>query len=219
MRLTTRKRMENYSLEIYKLDQDIKSSLSDFLAPAEISYYQNILHETRKLQFLNSRFFLKKKLSQVLNVPASDIDFDLLGEGKLILKNPDSFLDFNISHTDHFMALGYSSKGYIGVDIEHLRKPNNLQDIMKKVFNPDEIRQVNNSANANLSFVKLWSAKEALIKASAGGVFKHAMQVHLDIEGLQVINVPREFGLASDWTFSLFESVPGHIVSVAFKNK
>ena len=75
--------------------------------------------------------------------------------------------EFNISHSGNYVVVAFSNQK-IGVDIEKIAE----FDIASVTdnFHPDEIEYINSSANTFESFFKIWTRKEAYLKATGKGI-------------------------------------------------
>jgi len=190
----------------YSLD-DLKNSpcllLADFknislpdspiyLDDAELKRLKNISIPAKADHFKKSRWFLKKNLASLLSIPVDAISFDLVGEGRPVLKRNLGKIDFNISHTEEYLLAGFGLNCSVGVDIEKFRERTNWLAVGEKVFTRNEM---NSLRTLELKcFSQLWSLKEALLKAHAGGVFKNAKQLEFEWEGNWVLKkTPKNF--------------------------
>ncbi|MGL5388517.1 MAG: 4'-phosphopantetheinyl transferase family protein [Enterobacterales bacterium] len=73
--------------------------------------------------------------------------------------------EFNISHAGVWAVCAYNPLGDIGVDIEK-RVPIDIHDY-QDVLTPEEFTQL--AQGGNVDFFRLWSLKEAIIKADGRG--------------------------------------------------
>lgn len=76
-------------------------------------------------------------------------------------------LHFNLSHC-HTAVLCAISSQPVGVDVEHIRTAR--PDLLRYTMNQDEQQQILASAHPDLTFTKLWTRKEALLKLTGEGV-------------------------------------------------
>ncbi len=116
-------------------------------------------NDCRKRQWLLSRLLVKKFYGE-------QCEIDYLPGGKPVLKGRVGHI--SISHTADCLALAYSEKSAIGIDIEQW-SPRALRLSGRFLF-PEEYTTSENEATA------LWSAKEAVYKLADG-----AYQVVSDI--------------------------------------
>ncbi len=79
----------------------------------------------------------------------------------LALIPDESGVSTSFSYTSHYMAMALSFSGAVGVDIEDTRKQFDFKDVAENFFTQQECRNLLSSED----FYKVWTAKEALIKA------------------------------------------------------
>lgn len=115
-------------------------------------------------------------LSQLLDMQPSEMIFDKGPHGKPLLKNvnPKSRLplplDFNLSHSGDWAVAAFSP-GKIGIDVENRRRTNDVLAIADRYFFAKELADMLAVAgNERESFFKLWTLKEAYIKARGEGL-------------------------------------------------
>lgn len=86
-------------------------------------------------------------------------------EGRPIIQGD---FDFNISHSGDYVVCVFSTKHQVGIDIERM-KPISLE-LLSDYFNPNEWKEIQYSQNREESFYKLWTKKEAIVKADGRGL-------------------------------------------------
>lgn len=77
-------------------------------------------------------------------------------------------LDFNISHSGHWVLLAVARRGPVGVDVERQAPSRDLVGIAKRYFSPEEAECVEHEGPA--AFYRFWTAKEAALKAAGTGI-------------------------------------------------
>ncbi|MBC7525486.1 MAG: 4'-phosphopantetheinyl transferase superfamily protein [Flavobacterium sp.] len=77
--------------------------------------------------------------------------------------------DFSVAYTDGCTVLVFSDKGSIGVDIEKVKSIDLIH--YKNYFTTREWEIINTAPTIELEFYKLWTRKEALVKAMGVGFF------------------------------------------------
>jgi 4'-phosphopantetheinyl transferase len=101
---------------------------------------------------------------------------------------------FNLSHSASSVVVALvesTDKGAVGVDIECFRQMDDLESMIEMVCHPDEMQQLDICDDRSKGFFKLWTAKEALLKACGSGL----------IDDLNRINCQQS--LLSDQSYSL----------------
>ncbi|PWK23852.1 4'-phosphopantetheinyl transferase [Arcicella aurantiaca] len=76
--------------------------------------------------------------------------------------------DFNISHSAQYAVCAFSKKYSIGIDIEKI-KPISLE-FLQSFFNQDEWAELHQNENTQEQFYRLWTKKEAVVKADGRGL-------------------------------------------------
>lgn len=128
-----------------------------------------LISYTRELR----RLPLVKILAAYLRVEAVDVDLvdGEFGRPALALRHGRS-LDFNWSHSGDRALVVVAHGMAPGIDIERLRdRPRALQ-VADRYFRPDETARLAAlpDADRSLAFLRLWTAKEAVLKALGRGI-------------------------------------------------
>ncbi len=119
-----------------------------------------------KVQCTKAYLLLRRALLEEYRI-RDDSEFGYGRNGKPYLKNhPD--IHFNLSHCKEAVMCAVDDHP-IGCDIESItRKPDIL--LMKKTLSLSEQERVFATENPELEFMKLWTAKEAVIKLTGEGL-------------------------------------------------
>lgn len=96
-------------------------------------------------------------------------DFSVEKKGKPYLHDFPN-INFNISHCNGAVCCIFGNSP-VGVDIQEVRKLN-MSSAMK-VCSSAEIERINNAAEPDLEFCRIWTVKEALAKLSGDGIFRN----------------------------------------------
>jgi 4'-phosphopantetheinyl transferase len=130
--------------------------------------------EAPRRRFLIARAALRRLLGTYLDMPAAEITLTYGPRGKPLLggTNAAGSLQFNVAHT-HDLALVAVTRGCgVGVDIERLRAVSHLEAIARRYFHPAEVSEILGAPaeTRNETFLRCWTAKEAVIKAVGTGL-------------------------------------------------
>ena len=99
--------------------------------------------------------------------------FDYGAHGKpTLVGHPDIY--FNLSHCHEAVACVVDTVP-VGIDVESLS--NYDTEIVKEVMNDEEQRQIVCSPTPRLTFLRLWTMKESLLKMSGEGIVDDMRQV------------------------------------------
>lgn len=147
-------------------------------------------------------------------------------------------LQFNISHTPSLIACGVTIEAQIGIDVEEKqrRMRNNILSLACRFFSPTEIEYLHSFSGSERQmqeFIKLWTLKEAYVKALGRGFseapFREFSIQYQRSESKQfhnfgyasriVVNVSSASeGLTSNWAFALFELESSHFAALCIES-
>jgi 4'-phosphopantetheinyl transferase len=151
-------------------------------------------------RFIASRGLLRLTLAHYLTANAVDLRFCNGEFGKPLLV--DHHLYFNLSHTADIIALAVSDLPDIGIDIELIQPRDRLTAVAYRCFSPQEFQawQRTPSHLQPALFYRLWTKKEAFVKAVGRGIALGLHECEIECpEGLRFAKIPSAFGLAGDW--------------------
>ena len=150
----------------------------------------------------------------------------LTGEwGKPEIAGPslDPPLYFNLSHTDGFAVCVAGRVRQLGVDVENLNRKASCEELAKRFFAPAEyehLRSVPPSLQRE-TFFRIWTLKEAYIKAEGKGLSIPLDSFHFQFSPQD----PAEVTLKSNaeltpplWSFFEFQPGSQYRISMAVKN-
>lgn len=142
------------------LSEDEKLRASKFLRPRD------------QARFIAARALLRRCLGRALGLAAEDLVFEYEATGRPYLVGVDAAPDFNVSHSEDAVLIAISSVGRVGVDIEAIRAIDNLDRMAAQVMHPVEWQSFTGlSKDQRIAhFFRLWTRKEALLKARGVGL-------------------------------------------------
>ena len=151
--------------------------VNDFMG--QLSAYQLFLNEEELIKnqhdhFIIARGMLRRLLAYYLKCHPKELVFEYEKKGKPCLKNNDLF--FNLSHA-HQKIIYVFSKKKVGIDIEFKKRDVNFLKIAERFFSLSESEYLKSLPSAQLldMFYRLWTCKEAYVKALGEGIssFQH----------------------------------------------
>ena len=158
-----------------------------------------------------TRGVLRMLLASYVGTPPREISFRYNQHGKPGLKQPAvNDFHFNTSHSRDCAVFAFTRAGEVGVDIEGVQKEMpRRDDIVRRYFAPGEQRQFFELPEPERAraFFKLWTRKEAFVKARGTGLFSGLDQFAVSLDA------PRVTGMnASDsqWWMKELPSIAGH---------
>ena len=125
-------------------------------------------------RFIVRRTLLRQLAAGYVNQPAASLEFTTTAAGKPQLATParSGILQFNLSVAANRALCGFAWNTALGVDLARWRAPFDWREIVTSFFQPAEaahIRQLPPPDQERV-FYKLWTLKEALVKARGGGL-------------------------------------------------
>jgi 4'-phosphopantetheinyl transferase len=174
--------------------------------------------ERVRRQYITARGLLRQLLGAYLNIPGIRVPIDYEDTGKpFVVGRP---LSFNLSHSENLAAFAFTASGRLGVDIEVERTVANADALVERFFTEPEL-QAYQGLEADLrprAFLKMWTRKEALLKAMGQGI--HALDaceitVHPD-EPARVLCLP-EAGDCTAWTLADWQPQTGFLGAIAYE--
>jgi 4'-phosphopantetheinyl transferase len=111
-------------------------------------------------------------IAQYLQIEPDVVELRRAETGRPMLASPASNLRFSASHSGDALLLGFALGDCIGVDIECLRPRPNVLELARRFFTAPEADTLDAIPlpEREDAFYRLWTAKEALIKAIGHGL-------------------------------------------------
>jgi len=154
-------------------NERILAACNDLLEPQEKNRAQRFVSVPARHRFVVSRAVLRK----IIRIYRPELPPDFVIShgpfGKPHLESPEqeSPLRFNVSHSGNFALLGFSHDAEIGVDIEEQRQLEGMVGMARTVFTEPEVEQLLSLSEParQMFFYRLWTCKEAWLKAAGTG--------------------------------------------------
>jgi len=125
-------------------------------------------------QFIIAHAALRTLLAKYQQHPAHDLCFIEGERGKPVLDtcHHPAPLHFNLSHSGDYALLALCRNHPVGVDIEQQNEIRDAPGLIKRFFTPVEAHALEGLSGAALldRFYRLWTCKEALLKAEGVGI-------------------------------------------------
>lgn len=142
-----------------------------------------------KKRFTAARATLRQILSVYLSLPASDIRFAYTEHEKPHLGMTDSnSLEFNLSHSGDLAIYAFTLNHAVGIDIEKM-KDTYQQTVAERYFSARENADLLSLPLEErvLGFYRVWSRKEAMIKAVGKGLHLPLASFSVSVHGHQEV--------------------------------
>lgn len=160
------------------------------------------------MPFLRTRFAVARGTLRILagkylGTAPNELAFRYGAQGKPELDG----LHFNISHSGDRLAAAFSVDSPLGLDIEELSPRLHTRDIAERYFSSRERNELETSGDEEFlrRFYRLWTAKEAVMKATALGFALELSKIEIGLDPLRLVSL--DWDGPCDW--ELLDVAPG----------
>jgi 4'-phosphopantetheinyl transferase len=203
--------------KVHHLDLDAHTLLSR----DELERVARFRFESDRQNFLFCRSMLRILLASYLGTSPAELRFAYSAHGKPSLAKPSGNLEFNVTHSDGMVLFALSLRKRVGVDVEHIRRDLNVEEIAGRFFSASEKHALMRSSDMHDAFFHCWTRKEAFVKARGEGLScpleSFDVSVTADTQEVALITRPdaRE---AQSWRLWSLNSFPGYAAAVAVES-
>lgn len=193
-----------------------KNALHALLSPPEVRRCEAFRRGSDRERFATARGFLRLLLGRICDADPRALAFRQGPHGKPEMDGPGT-VSFNLSHAGDHVLVGLAAPdASIGVDVE-ARRPVDDLDALISCLHPEEaatLASLDPLAKAQ-AFVRLWTCKEAVLKATGQGLSLplEAFWVDLPAVGRPILRQPPCHG--ASWLLWRCDTAPGLSCAVA----
>jgi 4'-phosphopantetheinyl transferase len=190
----------------------------NLLSPDELERARRFVFEKDRNHFITARGFLRTILGNYLQLEPAQIEFVYGPYGKPALKPGiiNKALEFNLSHSKDLAVYAFNWDQKLGVDLEYVQPMPNMAGFAELYFSPRETAFINalSGSEKEQAFFKLWTGKEAFLKANGSGLTEPLNQVEISLQTWKTFtqNTGR-----THWHLEIFTPVPGYQAALAFE--
>ena len=151
--------------------RDVDRFSREYLSPDEDARRRRYRNREAAERYVVTRSLTRIVLSEHLGIPARDIRVSRTEAGKPIVTRG---AHFNVSHSGDLVVLALSDARPVGVDVERKREVVRVQALVARWLTETERAEVArltaHGASASDAFLRVWSLKEARLKALGVGI-------------------------------------------------
>lgn len=167
-------------------------------------------------RFLTSRASLRSLLSGYLGVPPGELRLAYGEQGKPALREPETDLAFNLSHSGDLLLLAFGRGRELGIDVERTGRDVSWERVAGRFFERRELEALRAlpAAARRQAFFRGWTRKEAFVKATGRGVTQglRTFAVSLDPDAAALTWI--QDGDPADWGMADIDAGPGYAAAL-----
>ena len=202
-------------------DTELLNAYHQLMTSDEHARWERYRFDKDKHQHRVTRALVRHTLSRYApHIAPADWRFTCNSHGKPSIVNslPEA-LEFNLSHTQNRVALAVTRMQEIGVDVEKIKPVDQVRGLAAGCFTENENRYIfsDSSDEVMWRFFKLWTLKEAYIKACGRGL-------SISLQALSFLPLANPLTLSfheehqddpARWSFRTWQMSPEHLLSIA----
>ncbi len=180
--------------------------------------------EKDRNRFIAGRAILRTLLGNYLKMEPAQIKFNygVYGKPALETRHNQGDLQFNLSHSNDEAAYIFNWDQPVGIDVEYMRPMMDMDDVALQFFTPNEYSFIQSLPKDQKQefFFKLWTCKEAFLKANGSGLTVPINQVEvlLTTEGIaSLTSIGSDQEIAPNWRLELFAFIKDYQASFAIQ--
>ncbi len=206
-----------YVANLSELNVPTQAEAEELLPEAEYLSTQKFVTEALKNNAILTKILTRKILAKYLGLHAKAIPIIRAEFEKPHLAPPYQNFQFNLSHTKTYFALAITKDTPIGIDIESMSKKTDILAISKRFFHPEEHEQVLKADNQEDCFYRIWTQKEALVKAIGSGISFGLENFCVDATNAKVTSINHDQYQATDFYSQLMRLPDEHYLCITTK--
>lgn len=206
------------------MSSDIINKFEGYLNEEDTGQIERLKFEHLRKREIITKGLLRLLISNYLNLNPVDIEFTNNKFGKPFISNSNSGLQFNISHSDDTAVFAFSRTTEIGTDIEKVKVIEDMEGVMNLCFTEYEKRWFNagNDESKVETFYKIWTIKEAFIKAIGRGFSFDPKDIELTNEPgdhILIRNITSDEFSGKTYHVRTLDSIPGYVISLVYEGE
>jgi 4'-phosphopantetheinyl transferase len=188
------------------------------LCEAELMRADRFRFPVLRRRFMAGRGALRAILAGYLSTEPQKLTFSYGLHGKPSLLNSSTNIQFNVSHSDGLMVAAICREWPIGVDIEKEDARFHAASIAARYFCERERHEIarGDEQAGHRAFFQLWTAKEAVLKATGLGLTLELSKLDIGLRPLRVLTLEdsgKNHGVT--WHLTAFSPAEGYSGALA----
>jgi 4'-phosphopantetheinyl transferase len=132
-------------------------------------------------------------------------------------------IDFNLSHARDHVLIAIARQQPLGVDLERIDRRIKIEDLARRYFSSAEADALETlpAELRRAAFLRLWTCKEAVLKALGAGLSFGLEKVSFDLDAggmtTALSDIAPEAGPREEWRIARLEPAPGFLGALAWR--
>lgn len=214
-------RLEPDTLHVWGFALDGESEVIEccraLLSAQERQRADRFVFERDRTRYTVAHGVLRCLLARYCGIHAESLEFEASAAGKPVLRNGPG-PHFNLTHSEDGALVGVSATRELGIDLERVRGNIEAHAISRHYFFGSEREAIAASATPDITFLRYWVAKEAVLKAQGIGLgfpLDRFRVAFLPGDETARIDTFDSTALSGDWTVRMLPSENGWLAAVA----
>jgi 4'-phosphopantetheinyl transferase len=175
--------------------------------------------------FIVARGMLRIFLASYLDLQPEQLGFTYLPAGKpQLAENLKKRIYFNLAHSHEFVLYAFSPNRNVGIDIEHIRPIDDIEQIAQRTFSAIENYELKRLPPEQIleGFFNCWTRKEAYIKAIGDGLSFPLRRFDVSLTPGEPAKIRSIFGSkeeAARWFISELQRANGYAAALVVEGK
>jgi len=172
-----------------------------------------------RIMFLCGRIMARALVGRALGVPPSSWRWQEGPHGRPEIAAPETTLRFNLAHSAGLVACAIAHGRDVGVDVEHLARPEIDRKMVRRYCSPVEAADIEQCGTSGWQhrFLTYWTLKEAYLKARGLGISVPLAEITFAVND-DAATISFDGSLANTdtrWALRLARPSPAHLLAVA----
>jgi 4'-phosphopantetheinyl transferase len=176
-----------------------------------------------RIRYVAGRGALRELLARHLDERPADIQFGYTPRGKPFLtgRSAQSGVHFNLAHCEDLAVVAVSRRPHVGIDLERIRPVDGALEMAPFFCSARERAEFESVPllEREIAFFRIWTRKEALLKATGQGIGDALEQVEVTFQPDQparLLTIPEDLArMSAQWCLRELTPAPGFVAALA----
>jgi len=191
--------------------------LRSLLTVPEAERADRYVFEADRRRSIAARGLLRLQLGRYLGVDPKHVSLYSGRFGKPSVSAP---IEFNVTHSDDYVAFAFASRSRVGIDIQKIENDKDIVELSKRCLTVGELDELRllPQEQRTAAFYLLWSRKEAFLKGTGFGLTRSMQDVEVSMSrgrGSLLLGVAWDQTEVQRWSLCHLEITPQYAAAVA----